>query len=63
MMSYPRDLDEISQAELEQEITRRILLRIEGKCDYCERPVDADPCRFPERHRKNPPPFHLPEQG
>jgi len=49
-MSYPRDLDEITEAELLGELERRRDLRSQGRCDYCG-VVHAGPtCRFPERH-------------
>lgn len=52
-MSYPRDLDEVSEKELVSEISRRKLLRRKGNCDYCGRPAGCIPaCRFPERHGK-----------
>ncbi len=52
-MSYPRDLDEYTEAELAAEIVRRREARASGLCDYCGRPPTETPCRFPERH--NPP--------
>lgn len=51
-MGYPRTLDEIPERELLLEIAKRIRLRSEGKCDYCEQGVDRPPCKFPERHRQ-----------
>lgn len=50
-MSFPRDLDEYSEAELRAELTRRAQVRSTGACDYCGRPVNAEPCRFPARHQ------------
>jgi hypothetical protein len=50
-MSYPRDIDEIPEAELLAELCRRRQLRDGGLCDYCGRNRDSKPCRFPERHR------------
>lgn len=50
-MSYHYDMDTISEAELREEIKRRLWLRSQGKCDYCERTPDTGACRFPERHK------------
>lgn len=50
-MSYPKDLDEYSSAELVNEINRRIDLRERDLCDYCGRPGNAPSCRFPVRHQ------------
>lgn len=49
-MSYPRDLDEISSAELVAELGRRLRLESHGKCSYCAQPMTLARCRFPERH-------------
>lgn len=50
-MSYPfYDLDEISTAALEAELASRRANRRHGVCDYCYRPYDTKPCRFPRRH-------------
>jgi hypothetical protein len=44
-------LDEVDEVLLEYELERRMKLRSQGKCDYCERPWGMPPqCRFPERH-------------
>jgi hypothetical protein len=52
-MSYPRDLDEFSDAELREELASREKSRTEGLCDYCRRKLDSRPaCRFPERHKR-----------
>lgn len=50
-MSYQKDLDEMTTDELLEEIKRRNVSRVEGKCDYCNRSWDDTPCKFPERHR------------
>lgn len=50
-MSYPLSLDEIDEAALRKEITRRQGLRKRGLCDYCERRPRTKSCKFPERHR------------
>ena len=51
-MSYPRDLDELSEEELVAELSRRGRCRNSGLCDYCGRKLGIAPaCRFPERHR------------
>lgn len=49
-MSYPRDLDEINEAELLGELERRRKVRASGCCDYCGVPSNGPTCRFPERH-------------
>lgn len=50
-MSYPRDLDEMSADELQDELNRRAKLKDQGLCTYCERPLNAlPPCRFLVRH-------------
>lgn len=49
-MSYPRDLDEIPTAELEQELLRRRVSQGNNLCDYCGRPPNEPACRFPDRH-------------
>jgi len=53
-MSYPKDLDEYNAAELEQELRQRAQKRSQGKCDYCNRPRDTPPCKFPHRHEAIP---------
>lgn len=50
-MSYPRDLDEVPQNELLQELARRQIMRDQDLCDYCGR-YGGEPCRFAERHRR-----------
>lgn len=54
-MSYPRNLDEIDERLLRQEIERREKARAEGLCDYCGRPSTEPACRFPERHAQSSP--------
>lgn len=49
-MSYPRDLEEYNEHELMTELERRRRLHAEGKCDYCGRRGDTNPCRFEHRH-------------
>lgn len=51
-MSYPLDLDEISDEKLLAEVQRRAALRMKGLCTYCERPGDTRPCKLPERHEE-----------
>lgn len=48
-MSYPKDLDEYSLAELEAEIARRKKLLSEGKCSYCEQPLETHSCKYCSR--------------
>jgi hypothetical protein len=54
-MSFTKDLDEYTEAQLTAEFNRRCDLRHAGKCDYCGRPRTEPPCKFPERHRQGPP--------
>lgn len=54
-MSYPRDLDEHRDAELIEEICRRIMKQEHGLCTYCDRPSATPPCKFPDRHAGNEP--------
>lgn len=50
-MSYPRDLDDYSESELEAELKRRDRLRKAGKCDYCRTvPNGETSCSRPGRH-------------
>jgi len=49
-MSYPRDLEEYSEVELQDELKRRQNARDHGFCDYCGRRFDTPPCKFPWRH-------------
>jgi hypothetical protein len=51
-MSYPRNLDEIAEERLREELARREQARDNGLCDYCGRPGTSDSCQFPERHNK-----------
>lgn len=50
-MSYPRDLDEYDDEDLQEELDRRAELKKKGLCTYCKRKVTASACRFPERHK------------
>lgn len=50
-MSYPKDLDEMDEIKLADEVERRRQTRAAGLCDYCGRKPDTDPCKFPDRHR------------
>lgn len=50
-VSYPRDIDDITDVELVAEIVRRNRLRKEGRCDYCKAQARVtNPCGYPERH-------------
>lgn len=51
-MSYPIDLDEYTDRQLNDEIVRRAKLKAEGRCDYCGRLGDMPTCRFTERHSR-----------
>jgi hypothetical protein len=51
-MGYPRvDLDEYTDAELIEEICRRIVLQEQELCTYCGRERTAPPCKLPDTHR------------
>ena len=50
-MSYPRDLDEYSDAELETERQRRAKNRAKDLCPYCGQDFGKPPCRYPEMHK------------
>lgn len=52
-MSYPKDLEEYSDEQLEKELKRREVLRRAGWCSYCMNRIssDANPtnsCRYHE---------------
>ncbi len=49
-MSYVKDLDEYTDAELQAELEQRKNDRNAGKCDYCHRHYTETTCRFKERH-------------
>jgi hypothetical protein len=49
-VSYPKDLDEYTEAELKAELERRQKAREAGLCDYCGRQPSQPACRFPERY-------------
>lgn len=50
-MSYPMDLDEYTEKALRAELKLRADRRAAGRCDYCNRTPETNPCRFPERHQ------------
>lgn len=50
-MSYPRDIDSYTEAELQGELDARTTTRARGRCDYCNRHPFTRPCMHPERHR------------
>ena len=51
-MSYPRDLDEYTEKELNDELILRDARQKVGLCDYCNRQINSEPvCKFPKRHR------------
>lgn len=52
-MSYPLDLDEMSEEKLEGELKRRKDLRETGLCDYCGRKPETSTCKFSDRHRRS----------
>lgn len=49
-MSYPKDLDEYTEAQLQEELARREDVRAQGRCDYCGGLQTETSCKFPERH-------------
>lgn len=55
-MSYPKDLDEYTDIELQSEVTRRLIAGNAGLCNYCSTPLREptkmgwSSCVFPERH-------------
>ena len=50
-MSYPKDLYEYSDEDLEEEISRRKTYRSKGMCDYCLRPaLSTKFCNKQRRH-------------
>lgn len=49
-MSYLKDIDEYTTAELEAELAKREEANKQGLCDYCHRPRSTSSCRFPRRH-------------
>lgn len=51
-VSYPVDLDEMSEDKLRAELVRREEARRESKCGYCGRSAAETSCKFPERHPK-----------
>jgi hypothetical protein len=51
MAALPPPLDEIEEERLVYELERRLSLRAQEKCDYCERVWGTKPCcKFPSRH-------------
>lgn len=49
-MSYPKDIDEYTDFELQIEMETRKNRRAAGLCDYCNRPPETPACKFPARH-------------
>jgi hypothetical protein len=49
-VSYPKDIDEMTEAELLGELRLRESRRANGWCDYCCHYSHESPCRFPKRH-------------
>lgn len=49
-MSYPRDLEDFGEGELQQELLRRFEARKAGICDYCGRGSETTSCRYSLRH-------------
>lgn len=51
-MSYPKELDEYTDEELEKEIQRRAKLNNEGKCTYCNKLGSSPFCKQYSQHKK-----------
>lgn len=49
-MSYPKDIDEMTEFEMRGELTLRESRRAQGWCDYCCREPHEKECKFPKRH-------------
>ncbi len=49
-MSYPRNIDEYPDEDLESELRRRKEARQTGLCDYCNRYANLAPCNMADRH-------------
>lgn len=56
-MSYPKDLEEMSDKQLYEELNRRQLVRSRGLCSYCHKPLSTfdkpadNPCKIHETVR------------
>ena len=46
------DLREIDEVLLNREVTRRVIMHVNGRCDYCERDGQSPPCKHKERHAR-----------
>ena len=53
-MSYPRDLDEIPEDELHDELARREKKRDAGLCDYCGQAPEAPVCKVGKGRHHHP---------
>lgn len=51
-MGYPKDLDEYTWEELQNELNRRAVAYVRGLCDYCGHPGNDPPCKFLDRHAR-----------
>ena len=49
-MGYPKSLEEYTDEQIVNELERRAAAIRAGQCTYCDRPQDAEVCRFAERH-------------
>lgn len=54
-MGYPKHMDEYSEQDLIDELTRRATIQAAGKCDYCGRDRTTNSCKFVERHKVKEP--------
>lgn len=51
-MSYPTNIDDIPEKQLQDEIRLRFARREAGRCDYCDRPQGSEPpCKHRDRHK------------
>lgn len=54
-MGYPRDIDDMSEKELTDELARRKRIQAAGLCDYCGSHPSKPACKYPERHHLTAP--------
>ena len=45
-MSYPKELDEYTDAELDREVLRRKECKLLDLCHYCNQPFATHTCKF-----------------
>jgi hypothetical protein len=52
-MSYRLDLDEYTEIQLLEELSKRLQAREWSDCDYCGRHVDTSECKMHWRHKSS----------